>query len=68
MELNKTIPFIIETQWLGTLSTSPVGFWWRFGILSGSISLLLAAAPTPQTLPFLKMDRKVPKVTSVVYG
>jgi hypothetical protein len=32
MELNKTIPFIIETQWLVALGASPAGFWWKFGI------------------------------------
>jgi hypothetical protein len=32
MELNKTIPFIIETQWPVTLSASPASFWWRFHI------------------------------------
>ena len=32
MELNKIIPFIIETQWPVTLSASPASFWWRFRI------------------------------------
>jgi hypothetical protein len=32
MELNKTIPFIIETQWPVTLGASPASFWWRFRI------------------------------------
>jgi hypothetical protein len=32
MELNKTIPFIIETQWPVTFSAGPARFWWRFRI------------------------------------
>jgi hypothetical protein len=68
MELNKTIPFIIETQWLATLGASPAGFWWRFGILSGTISVLPVAEPTRQLLSLLKMDRKAPTVTSSAYG
>jgi len=66
MELNKTIPFIIETQWLVTLGASPAGFWWRFDIFCGTVSLLPAAKPTPQSLSLLKMDWDVPTVTASV--
>jgi hypothetical protein len=66
MELNITIPFIIETQWPVTLGTSPDGFWWRFGIFCGTVSLLPAAKPTPQSLSLVNMDWKVPTVTALV--
>jgi len=66
MELNKTIAFIFETQWLVTLGASPVGFWWRFGIFCGIVSLLPMSKPTHQLLSLLKIDQDVPEVTASV--
>jgi len=68
MELNKTILFIVETQWSVTLGASPVGFWGRFDIFCGTVSLHPAAKPTAQLVSLLTMDWMVPTVTALVYG
>jgi hypothetical protein len=66
MELNETIPFIIKTQWPVKLGANPAGYWWSFGILYGTVSLLPAVKLTPQSLSVLEMDWKVPTFTALV--
>ena len=61
MEYNKTIPFIIETQWLVTLGASPAGFWWKFGIFLWDFLCFQQQSQHPNCFPSLRWTGRCPQ-------